>query len=125
VRQTELRNHLSPIVIQGVADHAADLAQDSFGCQFITEVFMGATGKSRHTQGNIHLTDWSITGDKSSAIDAVAELATGSPNSESHVAATAAGGRMLKTLVAGGHYNNKEKKVEREFSYLSPVTLMR
>ena len=51
-------------------------------------------------------------GDKSAAIEAVAELASGNPTDEGHVATTAAGGRMLKTLVAGGHYNNKEKKVE-------------
>ncbi|KAF8534742.1 armadillo-type protein [Trichophaea hybrida] len=85
VRQTELRNHLSPIVLQGVVDYAADLVHDSFGCQFIIEVLLGAS---------------------------VTDLATGNPNTESHVASTAAGGRMLKTLVAGGHYNNKERKVE-------------
>ncbi|KAA8894113.1 armadillo-type protein [Sphaerosporella brunnea] len=94
VRRSELRTHLSPAVLQAIADHAVELVQDSFGCQFIAEVLLGSSG------------------DKSAALNAVAALATGDPNSESHVVATAAGGRMLKTLVAGGHYNSKEKRVE-------------
>lgn len=44
VRQSELRNHLSPIVLQGVADHSAELVRDSFGCQFATEVLLGSSG---------------------------------------------------------------------------------
>jgi len=43
---------------------------------------------------------------------AVASLAAGNPTEDGHIATTAAGGRMLKTLVAGGHYNNELKKVE-------------
>jgi pumilio family protein 6 len=97
VRRSELRAHFSPALLQSITDHAADLVQDSFGCQFITEVLLGASGE------------------KSAALNAVAALAAGNPNSESHLAATAPGGRMLKTLVAGGHYNSKEKRVEREF----------
>jgi pumilio family protein 6 len=101
VRRLELHAHLSPAVLQGVADHAAELVRDSFGCQFIAEVLLGASGE------------------KTPALNAVAALAAGDPNSDSHVAATAAGGRMLKALVAGGHYNNKEKRVEREFSAIA------
>jgi len=52
------------------------------------------------------------TGDKSAAMNAVASLAAGDPTEDGHIATTAAGGRMLKTLVAGGHYNSKLKKVE-------------
>lgn len=44
VKQNELRTHLSPSVLAGVAEHAAELAQDSFGCSFITEVLLGAAG---------------------------------------------------------------------------------
>ncbi|KAI5788184.1 armadillo-type protein [Pyronema domesticum] len=94
VRQAELRTHLSPIVLKGVADNAAELVKESFGCQFITEVLLGASG------------------DKTAAVEAVAAIAAGNPEDKDHVAATAAGGRMLKTLVAGGHYNNKTKQVD-------------
>ena len=45
-------------------------------------------------------------------MSAVASLAAGDPTEDGHIATTAAGGRMLKTLVAGGHYNSKLKKVE-------------
>jgi pumilio family protein 6 len=51
-------------------------------------------------------------GDKASTLERVAEQAAGDPTSEGHIVGTAFGGRMLKTLVAGGHYNPKEKKVE-------------
>jgi pumilio family protein 6 len=84
--------------LQSITDHAAELVKDSFGCQFLTEVLLGTSGE------------------KIVALNAVAALAAGNPNSESHVAATAPGGRMLKTLVAGGYYNSKEKRVERKFS---------
>ena len=44
VKQRELKTHMSPSVLAGVAEHAVDLVQDSFGCSFITEVLLGATG---------------------------------------------------------------------------------
>ncbi|KAL7273201.1 Pumilio y domain member 6 [Rhizina undulata] len=94
-RQSQLRSGFSSMMIQSVAEHAEALAQDSFGCQFIVEVLLGATA-----------------GDKTEALARIAELAGGDPGEKEHVVATAFGGRMLKTLVAGGHYNSKEKKVE-------------
>ncbi|KAI5800095.1 armadillo-type protein [Geopyxis carbonaria] len=95
VRQSELRTHLAPMLLQGISEHAEALVQDSFGCQLISEALLG------------------VDGDKSTALEAIAELSsTGDPNDNTHFAASAAGGRMLKTLVTGGHYNNKEKKVE-------------
>ncbi|RPB14959.1 ARM repeat-containing protein [Morchella conica CCBAS932] len=93
-RQSELRNHFSPVLIEGITGNAEDLCANSFGCQFIIEVLLGATG------------------DKASTLERVAEQAAGDPTSEGHIVGTAFGGRMLKTLVAGGHYNPKEKKVE-------------
>lgn len=45
-RQAELRSHFSPILIDGVAESAETLCTNSFGCQFVTEVLLGAGGKT-------------------------------------------------------------------------------
>ena len=76
-------------------DLAPDFATSSFGCQFLTEVLLGAEG------------------DKVAALAAVANLAAGDPRpeNEAHIANSAAGCRMLKSLVQGGRFDAKAKKV--------------
>lgn len=101
------------MLVQGVTAHAGALAQDSFGCQLVTEVLVNTTGV-----------------DKSAAVAAIASLASGDPTSDAHIAATASGGRMLKTLVAGGYFNANEKKVEgivysSRFGYFCKLTTVR
>ena len=107
VRRKELAKALSPYLIKAIEVASADLVATAFGGQFITEVLLGAEG------------------DKSAALNAVAETASGDPNyirSEvvegaenteppSHIATTSHGGRMLKSLIAGGHFDSKTKSV--------------
>lgn len=45
-RQAELRAHFSSIVVNGVAENAGALGADSFGCQFVSEVLLGASGNT-------------------------------------------------------------------------------
>lgn len=51
-------------------------------------------------------------GDKSEAINAVRTLASGDPLQEDHIIKLPFTARVYKTLVQGGHYNSKEKKIE-------------
>jgi len=51
-------------------------------------------------------------GDKSAALDAVADLVGGDPSQEDHIIKLSFTARIYKTLVQGGHYNPKEKKIE-------------
>ncbi|QDS74334.1 hypothetical protein FKW77_004477 [Venturia effusa] len=93
VRRTELITALSPTLLATIALRAADLVHTAYGCQFISEVILSSIG------------------DKSAALDAIAIMAFGNPSEEGHISSSAAGSRMLKTLIAGGQYSPKEKKV--------------
>ncbi|KAI9051117.1 hypothetical protein LZ554_005220 [Drepanopeziza brunnea f. sp. 'monogermtubi'] len=108
VRRAELAKALSPFLLNGIAAAAPDLVATSFGTQFVTEVLFGAEG------------------DKTAALAAVAETAAGDPtynqplvaedgveNHEppSHLATTPHGGKMLKSLIAGGRFDSKAKAV--------------
>ena len=95
VRLQELVRTVSAPLLATIATRAPDFATSSFGCQFLTEVLLGAEG------------------DKAAALAAVADLATGDPRpeNEAHIANSAAGCRMLKSLVQGGRFDAKAKKV--------------
>ncbi|KAJ9663791.1 Pumilio y domain member 6 [Coniosporium apollinis] len=93
IRRKELVRSLSGPVLATIAAEAAQLAQSSFGCQLITEALLGCEG------------------DKEAAVNATADVAAGDPSAEDHIARSSHGGRMLKTLVLGGHYDPKTKKV--------------
>ena len=81
-RRTELATTLSQPLLDLVASHVANLAQSSFGCQFMTEVLL-----------------WSI-GKKEDALKAVIAFVSENPEA----VGTAAVGRMLKTLTQGGQF---------------------
>jgi pumilio family protein 6 len=111
VRRSELAKALSPYLLTAIATAASDLVTTSFGCQFITEVMFGADG------------------DKSAALEAIAQTAAGDPSyveassgeepvvtsdgapAVGHIANTSFGGRALKALVAGGHFDIKTKSI--------------
>jgi pumilio family protein 6 len=92
-RQLELVTTLSQPLLSTIADNAEVLVRSSYGCQFVSEVLLDAVG------------------DKAAAVSAIAALASGDPTAEEHVSKSATAGRMLKTLIAGGHFNPKEKRV--------------
>ena len=118
VRRQELAKALSPYLLTAIATAAPDFISTSFGCHFVIEVLFGADG------------------DKSSALQAIASTAAGdptlstpsTPNPETkdndainthettalpkpHIAQTPHGGKMLKTLISGGRYDPKAKKI--------------
>lgn len=92
-RRKELVRSVSGPLLSTIAVGAARLAETSFGCQLITEALLGCEG------------------DKTAALKAVADLAAGDPNADDHIARSSHAARMLKSLVQGGHYDPKTKKV--------------
>ncbi|KAI9767264.1 MAG: pumilio domain member 6 [Geoglossum simile] len=94
LRRQELLKAISKSLLQAVSQNAEALVQSPFGCRFIYEVLLGCDGE------------------KSEALEAVARMAEGDPNTGGHVAGSAAGGRMMKVLVMGGHYSVKLGKVD-------------
>ena len=89
-RRKELVRALSAPLLATVATQAETLVTTSFGCQFIAEVLLGAEGE------------------KNEALLAIAGLAKSNPEAFEGPAA----GRMLKTLVFGGRFNEKTKTVD-------------
>lgn len=104
IRRAELAKALSPQLLAAIASAPSDLVATSFGCQFVTEVLFGAVG------------------DKSAALSAIAGTTSGDPTigavtaedgtvTPGHIATEAYGGKMLKSLIAGGRFDGKLKKV--------------
>lgn len=89
-RRTELVEALSQPLFDFIAGNAAALAETGYGCQFIAEVLLNGVGS------------------KDAALDAVAALANGSADDALQ---TPQAGRMLKTLVGGGHFDKASGKV--------------
>ena len=106
-RRKELVAAMSAPLLAAVASSPKDLVASSFGCQFVTDVLLSATG------------------DKTAALEAVASTAAGDPTpteSENvdplyppppHVSLTPHGGKMFKTLIAGGRFDKAAGAVQR------------
>jgi pumilio family protein 6 len=97
VRRVELVRALSPLLLAHISTQAATLIQTPFGCQFITDVILNSVGAEDI---------------KSQALGAVANLAVPSaPENVKTALYTPAVSRMLKTLVLGGRFDQKAKRV--------------
>jgi pumilio family protein 6 len=107
VRRKELVAAMSPPLLAAVATSPKDLVATSFGCQFVTDVLLSATG------------------DKIAALEAIASTAAGDPEpaqseeadplypSPPHISLTPHGGRMFKTLISGGKFDKAAGAVKR------------
>lgn len=93
IRRRELVKSLSPSLLSFITANAETLVQTSFGCQFITEVLLSASGE------------------REPALKAVAALVHGSPETRAFLDSPAAG-RMLKSLVLGGRFNPQTKAID-------------
>lgn len=105
VRRKELVAAMSAPLLAAIATSAPDLISTSFGCQFVTDVLLGAEG------------------DKSEALQAVAEAAGGEPSTPEtgddqysgeyvHPSQTAWAERMFKTLIQGGRFDKETKSIK-------------
>ncbi|KAH8889509.1 ARM repeat-containing protein [Thozetella sp. PMI_491] len=103
-RRTELVAALSPYLLSAIAAFPSDLVSTSFGCQFVAEVMLSAPG------------------DKTAALVAIASTAAGDPNAPvpehvyppppPHISHTAHGGRMFKSLIAGGRFDKTTGEIK-------------
>ncbi|PHH90985.1 hypothetical protein CDD83_2055 [Cordyceps sp. RAO-2017] len=103
VRRKELVAALAPHLLSAIAAAPGELTATAFGCQFVTDVLL------------------SEVGDKTKALEAIAQSAAGDPQAEPaeedgasarpHTSRTAFGGRMLKSLIQGGKFDRAAGKV--------------
>ncbi|MCJ1385024.1 pumilio domain member 6 [Xylographa soralifera] len=92
-RRRELAKALSPGLLSYIASNSETLVQNSFGCQFVSEILISADG------------------DKSEALGAIANLTEGNGETPDYLQAPAAS-RMLKALAIGGRFNPKTKAID-------------
>ena len=95
LRRKGLLDYLSNPLLELVTERAPNLVLSTGGCQFMSETLLEANGSN-----------------KDGAKAAVAELASGDPTSEDHIANSPAAGRMLKSLVVGGSFDPATKSVK-------------
>ncbi|KAI1492660.1 armadillo-type protein [Biscogniauxia mediterranea] len=111
IRRKELVAAMSPQLLAAIASSPMDLIATSFGSQLVTEALLSGIG------------------DKTAALEAVASTAAGDPNVEAkeveepsdeilpdfppqvHISQASHGGRMFKTLIAGGHFDKATRKI--------------
>ncbi|KAL2156960.1 hypothetical protein VTH06DRAFT_1379 [Thermothelomyces fergusii] len=98
---------MSPPLLAAIATSPADLVSTSFGCQFVADVLLSAIG------------------DKKAALEAIASTAAGDPSATQpkdgdplnppppHISLTTHGGKMFKTLIAGGRFDKAAGVVKR------------
>lgn len=104
IRRNELIAALSPQLLAAIAAAPADLVSTSFGCQFVADALLSAVG------------------DKEEALSAIASTAAGDPEEavpedaypppRPHLSLTPHGGKMFKTLIAGGRFDKETGKVK-------------
>ncbi|KAI1137021.1 ARM repeat-containing protein [Hypoxylon sp. FL0543] len=105
-RRKELVAALSPQLLAAIAASPLDLISTSHGSQLVTEALL------------------SCVGDKSKALQAIASTAQGDPNEvepsdesanvafpREHISKAPHGGRMFKTLIAGGHFDKASRQI--------------
>ncbi|KAL8809683.1 MAG: hypothetical protein Q9200_003199 [Gallowayella weberi] len=93
-RRKELITHISPPLLSLIANNAEALVQSSYGCQFMMEFLPGAVG------------------DRDSALKAIIAVIQSNVPEMKEALKTPAAGRLLKTLVQGGHYDTKDRRVK-------------
>jgi pumilio homology domain family member 6 len=105
LRRAELLEAVSLELISVVTANVEEAMRDPLANQVVQEILLYAKGILSH------MSDL-ILGDKSKALEAVAQIAAEDPSQENHILRLPFAARVYKTLVQGGHYNSKENKLE-------------
>jgi pumilio homology domain family member 6 len=106
VRRVELLDAVSGELLGIIASETDQLMRDPLAVQVVQEIILHARGISQIRLQRL------TPGDKSKAVDAVISLASGDPSDKNHIVKLPFTARVYKTLVQGGHYNAKEKRIE-------------
>lgn len=95
-RLAELNKAFSPLILECISTNAATLVAESLGSQFIAEALLYCNSTS-----------------KGPVAQTVVECFGGNPADAEHLIHQPFSGRMLKSLIQGGSWNAKEKRVEK------------
>ena len=115
IRRTELIKAVSADLLKAIEVAAADLVATSFGCQFVTEVLFHAEGDKTAALKAVAETaggDPTYTQPAPAVVEEGAEAELEEPSPSSHIATQAWGGRMFKSLIAGGRFDPATKSIK-------------
>ena len=140
VRRQELLEVFSGELLGVLEGEAGAMMRDPLAAQVVQEILLFARVKvgadlpatqppskqNRPTAHGKHINLMSrLIGDnKPKAVDAVVFLASGDPSDEKHILQNPFTARIYKTLVQGGHYNPKKKKIEGPLPFRAPGLTM-
>ncbi|ETS86757.1 hypothetical protein PFICI_00585 [Pestalotiopsis fici W106-1] len=114
VRRKELITAMSPALLAGTESAAFDLVSTSFGCQLVTDILLSGVGdKSGALQAIASTAEGDPLAGADGAAGAEAEATEGEEQAPIglHISRTAHGGRLFKTLIAGGHFDKATRKI--------------
>lgn len=93
-RREELKVKFSKFMLDALAAYPTPILRESFGTQSVTEVLLYADG------------------DKTAALEAIANAFAGSVDNEEHLIRLPYSSRTLRTLIQEGHWDSKTKAVD-------------
>lgn len=96
VRRSELNVAFSPLILKAISENISVILKVSTGSQFVAEALL-------HSK----------EADRAIALKAVAEACSGEVSNEKHLIQQAYIGRMLRSLIQEGHWNNDIKMVDK------------
>jgi len=124
IRRAELTKALSPLLLSAIAAAPGELAATSFGCHFITEVLFGAVGDKTaalEAIASVAAGDptpvvkdadaMEVDAAPADAMDVDGAFNDHSAGPQLHIANTPFGGKMLRSLISGGRFDNKLKEI--------------
>lgn len=104
VRREQLLKNFAPLILGVINKDYDELLEENFGCQFVAEVL---TNDDFYEQ-----LDENAQGKFQELIDSIMVLFKGDITEEQHPIHRPFSVRLLKSMIQGGKWNNKEKKVE-------------
>ncbi|AMD20952.1 HEL329Cp [Eremothecium sinecaudum] len=103
-KRDELLQKFGPFFLSAIAEDYSKVLEDNMGCQFVSELL---------TNDELYLL---LSDDEKSKfqelIDCIIVYFKGSVSDEEHPINRPFSGRLLKSLIQGGKWNNKEKRIE-------------
>lgn len=103
-RRRELLNKFAPMLIKCISENCADILTENLGCQFVSEVLISDSFYEQLNEKETKIF--------AEVIDNIITIFKGDIAEEDHPIQRPFSTRLLKGLIQGGKWNNKEKKIE-------------
>lgn len=104
VRRRELLNKFAPMILKCVSQNCSEILVENLGCQFVSEVLVNDEFYEQLSEKEVEIF--------AQLIDNIITIFKGDISEEDHPIQRPFSTRLLKALIQGGKWNNKERKIE-------------